>query len=199
MSDEVTPPMEENATPPHEPETAVPGKPRILRGSMTTTGPLAEARMRLLRKIEPPEPADAVPLPSHRISPRARQDLYLEAYRNSNNVRASALKAGVSRMTVLRWRQRSKWFVQQEQLAELDYLDALRAQIDTRSRDSDAVLMMRAKSRLPEYKETVRQEHVAGDSGLPVRFTLQIGDAGPEDEPTTTEIPVTGTNGHPAP
>ena len=68
----------------------------------------------------------------------------------------------------------AKPFAKQMVAAEEDYLDALRAQLDERARSSDAVLMARAKALLPEFRETVRAEHVLS-AELPVRFTLRLG------------------------
>lgn len=152
--------------------------------------PLEQARLRLA--------AGSTNLGQHLMTKRERQAIYLAAFANTHNVRASALKAGVNREHVYRWRQ-NRAFCALEAKAELDYLDALRAQIDVRSRDSDAILMFRAKSLLPEYKETLRQEHVIGGTDLPVRFTLNIGESKDDAAPSPEAPPLTGTNGHPTP
>lgn len=182
--------MSETILPPPKPKglDALPRSP-----AQNMDKPLAAARERLLKGLPPPDEhpefTNAVAGAGMRRT-RDRQLAYLAAYANSRNVRASALRAGVTRTRIYAWRKQ-RWFREQELLAEADYLDALRAQVDTRAKDSDAVLMMRAKSLLPEYREVLRQEHVVESRGeLPVRFTLLIGETPPpEDEPSPAASP----------
>lgn len=147
-------------------------------------------------KIEPPQPGAGASLTT-----LARQTRFLQAYKNSRNVRASCLAAGIDRSTFYKWHKVAKFRARVAE-ADQDYLDILRAELDQRSKASDQVLIFRAKSLLSEFKDTLRTEHVVPDHGLPIRFTLIIGEASEEEEPQTppasTNGTVAATNGHPA-
>lgn len=149
------------------------------------------------------EPAQKPVLIDSKLGQRtraAKQAAFLKAYRNSRNVRASCLAAAIDRDTFYRW-NKSAAFHKRVIQADADYLDVIRAELDKRSQASDQVLIFRAKSLLTEYKDTVRQEHVVGDgSGLPIRFTLQIGEVDDDDDDGAprSRVVVSGTNGHAA-
>jgi hypothetical protein len=154
--------------------TATPVRER-LRGRTPTTGPLAQARLRLLDKILPPDPLLGVrPGWRHAKTVHERQALYLRALADGASSVAWACRlAGLSVRIVFHWRQVDPAFVEREQMAQADRDDLLRAQLAAAAQESDTILVFMVKSLLPEYMKPVRQEHVLPDA-LPSRFSLQL-------------------------
>lgn len=93
--------------------------------------------------------------------------LFLEALRNSGNVRAACQAAGIDRSTAYKCRERSKQFREQWDEALEDACDFLEAVAWQRAQaGSDRLLEFLLKSFRPQkYKETVRQELTGADGG----------------------------------
>ena len=73
--------------------------------------------------------------------PRNWRDLFLQAFRNSANVRAACQAAGIDRTTVYKARQRSKEFAKAWQEAREDAIDALEAVAWQRARGGSDYLL----------------------------------------------------------
>jgi len=112
-----------------------------------------------------------------RLPPRANEwrPIFLEALRNSGNVRAACKAAGVSRQAAYASKDRSEVFAKAWDDALDDAIDALEATaIDRARKQSDALLMFLLKAHRPaKYRETVRTQHTGPDDE-PLRFTLDF-------------------------
>jgi hypothetical protein len=102
--------------------------------------------------------------------------IFLEALRNSGNVRAACKAAGLSRQAVYMHRRRSREFAAAWDEAMDDAVDMLEAiAIDRARKQGDTLLIFLLKAHRPaKYRETVRTQHTGPDDA-PVRFTLDFG------------------------
>ena len=109
--------------------------------------------------------------------------VFLQMLRNTGNIRASANAAGVTRPTVYNHKRRSKEFAAAWDDAIQDAVDTLEAiAIDRARKGSDTLLIFLLKAHRPEkYRETVRTQH-SGPNDEPVKFTLNIGNLGKEND-----------------
>ena len=159
--------------PPADPP-ASPRKVRPIR-PVQTNGHPAKPTESVVTAGQSPAPVTAT------RTPKEKRAAFVKAYAVSRNITASCREVGIDRSTYYEWIKKPR-FAAKVREAEQEYLDSLRAEIQIRSRDSDAVLMMRAKALLAEYKETVRQEIDRTD--LPSVVTIVISDNPMErDEP----------------
>src|SRR6266699_5430000 len=107
-----------------------------------------------------------------KLSTKARQKLFLEAYAEQCNVLLAARSAGINRVTVYRWLEHDEDFSFAYNQAKEDAKDTLRAEIYRRGHDgwnesvyemgvltrtvrkySDTLLIFHAKMLMPEYRE----------------------------------------------
>jgi hypothetical protein len=156
---------------------AVAGSKRLV-GRMPTVGPLAAARMRLLRReppLAPPDPLGCRPgARLSRAARRERQSAYLAQIANTSSVLLACQRAGVSRSVLYADWRRDPAFCRREALAVEDFRDLVRLQVAQRAfAGADLFLIALAKALLPEYRPTQRQEHAMADA-LPSRFTLTL-------------------------
>lgn len=118
-------------------------------------------------------------LPSHADEWRP---VFVEALRNSANVRAACKAAGVSREAAYKSRRRSSAFAKAWNEALEDAVDMLEAiAIDRARKQSDLLLIFLLKAHRPaKYRETIRTQHTGADDE-PLRFTLDIRKPQPAD------------------
>lgn len=77
--------------------------------------------------------------------------VFLAAYRNTGNVRAACLAAGIDRTTYQTYRRRSQAFVRQCDLALCDFTDLMESEAVRRARaGSDLMLIFVLKGLMPE-------------------------------------------------
>jgi hypothetical protein len=107
--------------------------------------------------------------PKKRVLADEWRPKFLASLRNSGNVRAACLAAGIDRRTAYRNRDNSTEFAAQWDEALQDAIDALEAVAINRARtSSDTLLIFLLKAHRPEkYRETVRNEH-SGPNGEPL-------------------------------
>ena len=87
--------------------------------------------------------------------------IFLEALRNSANVRAACKTAGISRSTAYSAKKRSERFRKAWEQAIEDAVDTLEAvAMDRARKQSDSLLMFMLKAHRPaKYRETIRTQH----------------------------------------
>lgn len=116
---------------------------------------------------------------------KAAKEVYLRTFKNTGNIRASCLAAGIDRSTVREWEEHDPIFCLESQMAGKDVDDLIEAELFRRAmhgdkepvvsmgkvvRDdegevmtvtkrSDAILMFIAKARMPKYREKQQIEH----------------------------------------
>jgi hypothetical protein len=112
--------------------------------------------------------------PSTHPRARAWRPVFLAAFRNSANVRASAQAAGVDWSTAYKARKREPRFALAWEMAEQEALDLLEARAMQLAMAGDAhLLMFLLRARRPEkYRDNARLE-LTGRDGGPVQ-TQQV-------------------------
>ena len=95
----------------------------------------------------------------------------MAALRESANVRAACVAAGVVRSTAYKWREEDADFAAEWDAALEDACDLLESTAWQRAHESsDTLLIFLLKAHRPEkYRETVKQEH-SGSVTLPVEY-----------------------------
>ena len=116
-----------------------------------------------------------------KLSTKARQKLFLEAYAEQCNVLLAARSAGINRVTVYRWLEHDEDFSFAYNQAKEDAKDTLRAEIYRRAVEgwdepvyqlgkyrgvvrkySDTLLIFHSKALMPEYREKQSLEVTTG-------------------------------------
>lgn len=106
--------------------------------------------------------------------------LFVEAIRNTGNIRAACQKAGISRQAAYKQRSKANGFMREWDEAMDDAIDLLEAKAWQRAtavvESSDTMLIFLLKSHRREvYGDTMRH---GGESGNPVRIVIDFGDNG---------------------
>ena len=118
---------------------------------------------------------------------RVAQELFLDSFRETANVRDAAKIAGVDRNTVYQWCKSSKVFKSAYDAALEDANDAIRSEIRRRAIDgwneevyqngfcagtvhkySDTLLIFLTKARMPEFRDK-QQVELTGKDGGPIQ------------------------------
>ena len=112
--------------------------------------------------------------------------IFLEALRNSANVRAACKTAGISRSTAYSAKKRSERFRKAWEQAIEDAVDTLEAvAMDRARKQSDSLLMFMLKAHRPaKYRETIRTQHT-GPNDEPIKITFDLGkrrESEPDDD-----------------
>lgn len=102
---------------------------------------------------------------------------FLEAFRNTCNVRAACQVAGIGRHTAYDAKNAHPEFAALWDEAEQEAVDVLEAKARQMAMAEDTTMMIfLLKAHRPlKYRETVRQEHV-GEGGGPVQINVVYGD-----------------------
>lgn len=118
---------------------------------------MAEPQQTQQPQQEPTEPQPHQPRAQKR-SPQGWKERFLNALRNSGNVRAAAQAAGITRENAYQYRNRSKEFRAEWESAMEDAIDVLEAVAFRRAQEtSDTLLIFLLKSHRPErYADRVR-------------------------------------------
>jgi len=113
-----------------------------------------------------------------RVPPAVWKPIFLEALRNSGNVRSACIKAGINRDAAYKQKARGNGFAAQWDEAMEDAIDVLEAAAWKRASQpdnpSDTLLIFLLKS----HRRRVYGEKVSGDAEAPLRIVIEYGDNG---------------------
>lgn len=133
-------------------------------------------------------PPTRIRRPGQRLTKKERetaQEVFLQAFSNTANVRAACMKAGISRTIIYEWAEHDEQFSHRFKQAELDANDMIRGELFRRAVQgydrpvtsmgkqvyaeggkplmervySDTLLSLLAKARMPEFRDKQHIEH----------------------------------------